>query len=76
MALDVGNPVAGVELIPAAVEVLGGQPQLNDQDASQVERRLLAALFPPEPQKSLFVLAHDDPGVGAADEFSSANHLG
>ena len=28
----------------------------------------LAALLPPKPQQGLFVGAHDDPGVGAADE--------
>jgi hypothetical protein len=31
----------------------------------------LAALFSPEPQQGLLVLAHDDPGIGAADEVVS-----
>ncbi len=29
-----------------------------------------AAFFPPQPQQGAFVLAHDDPGIGAADEVS------
>ena len=70
MALDVRDPAAGIELVPAAVEVLGDQAELDDQDARQVERSLLPALLPPEPQQGLLVLAHDDPGVGAADEVS------
>ena len=28
----------------------------------------LAALFPPEANEGSFVVAHDDPGVGTADE--------
>jgi hypothetical protein len=60
--------MAGVELIPAAVEVLGDQAELDDQDARQVERSLLSALFSPEPQQGLLVLAHDDSGIGAAYE--------
>jgi hypothetical protein len=47
MALDVRDPVAGVEFVPAPVEVLGDQT--NHQDARQIKRNFLAALFPPEP---------------------------
>ncbi|OIQ72940.1 hypothetical protein GALL_454300 [mine drainage metagenome] len=49
VALDVRDAVARVELIPAAVEVLGDEAKLDDQDARKVERSLLAALFPPKP---------------------------
>jgi hypothetical protein len=49
MALDVRDPVAGVEFVPAPVEVLGDQTKLDDQDARQIKRNFLAALFPPEP---------------------------
>jgi hypothetical protein len=33
MALDIRDPVARVQFIPAAVEVLGDQAELDDQDA-------------------------------------------
>ena len=71
MALDVRDPVAGVEFVPAAVEVLGDEAELDDQDARQVESGRLAPFFPPEPQQGLLVLAHDDPGVRAADEVAA-----
>ena len=37
MALDVGDAVARIEFIPAAVEVFGDQAELDDQFAGQVE---------------------------------------
>src|SRR5450759_5825047 len=43
MALDVTDPMARVELIPAAVEVLGDQPELDDQHAREVEGGRLTA---------------------------------
>jgi hypothetical protein len=75
MALNVRDPVAGVKLIPTAVEVLGGEAELDGQDAREVGGRLLAAFFAPEPQEGLLVLAHDDPGIGAANEVSSIFNL-
>jgi hypothetical protein len=68
MVLDVTDPVARVLLVPAAVEVLGGEAELDDQHAREVEGDLLTSFLAPEPQQRLFVLAHDDPGVRAADE--------
>src|SRR2546423_1473587 len=59
---------AGVALIPAPVEVFGDGAELADQNVGQVLRLDLAAFFPPEPNKRGFISAHDDPGVGAADE--------
>src|SRR5450759_5907608 len=68
MALDVTDPMARVELIPAAVEVLGDQPELDDQHAREVEGGRLTPFLAPEPQQCLLVFAHDDPGIRAADE--------
>src|ERR1700759_5751412 len=71
MALDVTDPVARIQLVPAADEVLGDQTELDDQHARQVEGGDLATLFQPQAVKGLLVLAHDDPGVGAADEIAT-----
>ena len=71
-ALDVGDPPAGVALVPGAIEVLGGRPQLHDEVAGEVLGLDLAALFPPEADQGRFVAAHDDPGVRAADEGAAA----
>jgi hypothetical protein len=49
MALDVRDPVARVLFIPAAVEVLGDQAELDDQNARQVKSSRLTSLFAPVP---------------------------
>ena len=53
------------------VEVLGREPELDDEIAGQVFRLGLAPLLPPEAQQGGFIAAHDDPGVGAADELAT-----
>ena len=72
LALDVGNDLAGIGLVPAAIEVLRHDPELDDKIAGQVLRLDLAALFPPKPQKSVLIIAHDDPGVRAADKAAAS----
>jgi hypothetical protein len=66
--LDVGDPSSSVALVPGAVELLGGGPKLHDEVPGQVLRLGLTTFLPPEPHQSGFIGAHDDPGVGAADE--------
>ena len=65
--LDVGDPAAGVALVPGAVELLGGGPELHDEVAGQVLGLGLAPFLAPQPNQSRLVAAHDDPGVRAAD---------
>ena len=60
--------LAGIALVPVPVEVLGHGAELDDQVAGEVLRLDLAALLPPEPEQGGFIVAHDDPGVRAADE--------
>ena len=62
------DPMAGLALIPGPIELLGHQPELDDQLARQIGRLDLAALFLPQPDQGRLVAAHDDAGVGAADE--------
>ena len=50
------------------IERLGHDPELDDEVGGQVLGLDLAALFPPEAEQGGLVVAHDDPGVGAADE--------
>jgi hypothetical protein len=68
MALCGDHPPAGVALVPGAIEVLGGAPELHDEVAGKVLRLRLAALLPPELDQGCLVAAHDDAGVRAADE--------
>ena len=69
--LDVRDDLAGIGLVPAAIEVLGHDAELDDKVAGQVLRLDLAAFLPPQPEQGRFVVAHDDPGVRAADEVST-----
>ena len=68
LPLHLGDDLAGIALVPVPVEVLGHGAELDDQVAREVLGLDFAALFPPEPEQGGFVVAHDDPGVRAADE--------
>jgi hypothetical protein len=68
-ALDVGDRLAGVAFVPGPVEVLG---ELDDEVAREVLGPDLATLFLPETGQGFFLLAHDDAGVGAADEVAAS----
>ena len=65
------DPMAGIALIPGAVELLGHQPKLNDELAGQVGGLDFAALFLPQPDQGSLVAAHDDAGVRAAYKLGS-----
>ena len=66
--LDVCDDLTGIALVPAPVEVLGDEAELDDEVAGEVLGLDLAALFSPKAKQGGLVVAHDDPGVGAADE--------
>src|SRR6478672_9575913 len=66
--LDISDGSASVALIPASVEVLGDLSELHDEVAGEVLRADFSPLLAPEPNKGCLVVAHDDPGVGAADK--------
>ena len=68
LPLHLGDHLAGVALVPVPVEVLGHDPELDDQVCRKVLGIDLAALFPPKAEEGSFVIAHDDPGVRPADE--------
>jgi len=72
LPLDIGKKLAGISLIPAPIEILGGQPELDDEVARQVFRLDLAPLFAPKTEERGLVVAHDDPGVRAANKVASS----
>jgi hypothetical protein len=59
--LHVRDRVAGVALVPLAVEVLGCQAELDDEIGREVFRPDLAAFLLPEADQSLFILTHAAP---------------
>src|SRR6266436_6324534 len=75
LALHVSDPSAGVSLVPGAIELLGRHPELHNKVARQIFRLGLAAFLAPQVQHSGFIIAHDDPGVRAADERTSIVHI-
>ncbi len=67
-ALDVADLPAGVALVPRAVEFLGCHSELHDEVARQVLRLGLAPFLAPQADQGGLIAAHNDAGVGAADE--------
>ena len=66
--MDIFDDLPRRALVPLPVQVFGREPELDEQIARQVFRFRLAALLPPEALQGGLVVAHDGPGVGAADE--------
>src|SRR6516225_4997041 len=60
--------MSGISLEPVPVEGLGDDPELHDQVAREILWLDLAALLLPEAVEGSFVIAQNDPGIGAADE--------
>jgi hypothetical protein len=53
--LDIGDGLAGIGLMPAPVQVLRGEPELDDEVARKVLRLDLTSFLPPEPEQGRFV---------------------
>ncbi len=66
--LDAFDCLPGIAFVPMAVEGLGHKAELDDEVAGQVLRLGLAPFLAPEADQGGFVVAHDDPGVRAANE--------
>ena len=69
--LDLAEGLAGVAFEPVAIEGLGHDPELDDEVAGQVLGLDLAALLAPKADEGGLIIAHDDPGVRAADEVAA-----
>ena len=74
-ALDVDDHLTGIELIPAPVQILRNRSKLDNQIPREVLRLDLTAFLPPQPHQGNFIIAHDDPSVGAADEGAPVHHM-
>ena len=61
--LNIRDDLAGVDLVPAAVEVFGRDAKLYDEVAGKVHRLGFASFFTPESQQGGLIVSHDDPGV-------------
>ena len=73
--LDAFDRLPGVALEPMPVEGFSHEPELDDEVAGQVLRLGLAPFLAPQAHQGGFIVAHDDAGVGAADEAAPADGL-
>jgi hypothetical protein len=64
-ALDPCEDLAGIALVPVAVERLGHDPELDNEVAGKILGLGFAALLAPEAEQGGRVIAHDDAGVRA-----------
>jgi hypothetical protein len=71
LPLDVREHLTGIGLVPVPVQVLGRYPKLDNEVAGQVLGLDFAPLFPPEAEEGGFIVAHNDPGVRAADKVAT-----
>ena len=72
LSLYIRNDLTGIGLIPAPIKVLRHHSELDDEIAGQVFRLDFPALFTPELQQRSLIIAHDNPGIRAADEVTAA----
>jgi hypothetical protein len=66
--LNAFDGLPGVALVPMPIERFSHQAELDDEVAGQVLRLGFAPFLLPEADEGGFIIAHDDPSVGAADE--------
>jgi hypothetical protein len=60
--------MARVGLIPAPIQPLGRNAKLDHEVGRKVRRLDFPTFLAPEPTQGGLIIAHDDPGVRAADE--------
>jgi hypothetical protein len=61
--LDVLDGLPGVSFVPVSIEVLGHDPELDNEIVGEVFGLRLAAFLVPQAEQGAFVGAHNDAGV-------------
>jgi hypothetical protein len=75
LPLDIRDELPSIRLVPTPVQLLSSQAELNDEVGGQVLWLDFSALFPPKAEQGRLVIAHDNAGVGAADEVAAINAI-
>ena len=70
--LDILDGPSRIALVPSPIEGFGDDSELDDQIGGEVLVLDFATFFPPQAEQGVFVGAHDDTGIGTADEVSAA----
>ena len=66
--LNVLERVSGIALVPMPVEMLGHDPELDNEIAGEILGLGFTALLAPEADKGIFIFAHDDASIRTADK--------
>jgi hypothetical protein len=61
--LDIRDDLTSIGLIPAPVQLLSGEAQLDDKVAGEVFWLGLSAFLPPKAEEGDLIVTHDDPSV-------------
>jgi DNA-binding XRE family transcriptional regulator len=70
--LDILDGPSRIALVPSPIESFGDDSELDDQIGGEVLLLDFATFFPPQAEQGVFVGAHDDTGIGTANEVSAA----
>ena len=73
--LNAFDGLSGIALVPMPVERFGHHTELDDEVAGEVLRLDFAPFLPPEAGEGGLIVAHDDAGIGAADEAASIGRI-
>jgi hypothetical protein len=68
LVLNAFDGLPGIALVPMPVEGFSHDAELDNEVAREVLWLDLAPFLPPEAEEGGLIIAHDDPGVRAADE--------
>jgi hypothetical protein len=71
-ALNIGDHLAGIGLVPSPIKILRYHPELHYEIAGEVLGLDLAAFLAPQPKQRFLICAHNGPGVRAADKGATA----
>ena len=75
LLLDIDKHLTGVGLVPAPVHLLGRKTEQDEEIAGEVLGLDFAAFFAPKPQDGSFMVAHNNSGVGPADEVATLDRF-
>jgi hypothetical protein len=66
--LNIGHGLSGIGFKPASVQLFGCHAELDHQIARKVLRLGLTSFLAPQANQGCFVIAHNNPGIRAANK--------
>jgi hypothetical protein len=72
VALFVLDDLPGIQCVPVAIQFLSRDAELDNEVFGKVLRLLFPSFLAPESPQGIFIGAHDDSGIGAANKKAAA----